>query len=156
MSTKVKVVRAHHRALLNPCDEVTQVGRQVQPLLPRMYQAMKKNNGIGLAANQLGESLAVFITDIPGDHIRVYVNPEIIWQSDEKVDSEEGCLSLPRKTIRAKRNRHVAVRAENMKGVEFVLDTRDSIYNDDVSLWLSVCIQHEMDHINGIDLREYT
>lgn len=155
MKKDLKLVEFDDNILLEPCSPLTDIKSQARTLLPRLYQSMIGNRGIIITANQLGESLAMFVTNIPGDHIRIFINPEIVETSAQEMASQESCISMPGQTLRTKRKRHVVIRAFNMSGEEFTLDTADSMYPTNVSIKLSACIQHAMDHLRGIDMREY-
>ena len=97
--------------------------------------------GIGLAATQVDVHLRVIVIDISEtrDQLRVFVNPELITVSGE-ADIEEGCLSVPGVFEKVRRAERVTVRALDAEGVPFTLDA-DGL--------LAVCIQHEMDHLEG-------
>ena len=74
---------------------VPKVDRNIQELVQGMFEAMEKGNGLGLAAPQVGELKRVFVTHVPDDDLRVFINPEILATSEEQVPYEEGCLSIP-------------------------------------------------------------
>jgi peptide deformylase len=90
----------------------------------------------------------VIVIDISESHdaLQVFINPEIVWSSDERLLSEEGCLSVPGIYDKVERPDHVRVRALNEKGESFELDATGL---------LAVCIQHEMDHLMGRVFVEY-
>ena len=97
--------------------------------------------GIGLAATQVDVHLRVIIIDISEtrDRLRVFVNPELTAVSGE-ADIEEGCLSVPGVFEKVRRAERVTVRALDAEGVPFTLEAEGL---------LAVCIQHEMDHLEG-------
>jgi peptide deformylase len=97
--------------------------------------------GIGLAATQVDVHKRVIVIDVSKDRDQplVFINPEILSRSGEEV-SEEGCLSVPDNFAEVKRSSNVRVRARDRNGEVFERDY------DDV---LAVCIQHEMDHLEG-------
>jgi peptide deformylase len=72
--------------------------------------------------------------------LRVFVNPEILWASDELVSCEEGCLSVPGVYDQVRRPARVRLRAQDVQGAAFELDCDGA---------LAVCVQHEIDHLNG-------
>jgi peptide deformylase len=120
---------------------VPRVDDQVRALVKDMAETMYAAPGIGLAATQVDVHLRIIVIDISEtrDQLRTFINPEIIEQSGE-AESEEGCLSVPgiyEKVIRAQR---VKVRALNANGDAFTLEAEDL---------LAICIQHEMDHLEG-------
>ena len=97
--------------------------------------------GVGLAATQVDVHLRVIVIDVSDTHdqLRVFVNPEIVAASGQS-DCEEGCLSVPGVYEKVMRAERVTVRALDAEGREFDLDA-DGL--------LAVCIQHEMDHLEG-------
>ena len=109
-----------------------------------MYEAP----GVGLAASQVDvheQLLVIDISDTKSD-LRVFINPEILWSSDEKEIYDEGCLSVPGVYDGVERPARVKVRAFNADGTPFEIDA-DGL--------MAVCIQHEMDHLKGKVFVEY-
>ena len=124
--------------------EVTAVDTSIRDLADEMLQIMREEDGVGLAAPQVGASVRMFVTAAQeGESApeRVYVNPVIVSCAGALDASEEGCLSLPgiRGTIR--RPPVVTVRATGIDGEEFTLTS---------SGLLARCWQHEIDHLDGI------
>jgi len=113
----------------------------VHMLIEQMFESMRTNKGIGLAAVQVGSLYRLFITEIGEDRPRVFVNPEILETSLEQVAFEEGCLSIPGVEADVVRPQRVRVQAWNEKGRPFSLDAEDM---------LARVIQHEYDHLNGV------
>jgi len=109
-------------------------------LILNMFETMTENNGLGLAAPQIGQSLQL-CTIKYGDEEFVLINPKIISHSWRKEVCEEGCLSFPEKFIQVKRPRKVTVKALDRAGKIFKL-TAEGL--------LSKALQHEIDHLNGI------
>lgn len=121
---------------------------ELKILLDNMFETMYDSNGIGLAAPQIGLSIRLFIVDgteiediNPPDFKKVFINPQIIEEFDEKWDYEEGCLSIPH--IRADVNRHSKVKI-TYQDENFVEHTE--VYDG----MAARIIQHEYDHIEGI------
>jgi|APSaa5957512493_1039668.scaffolds.fasta_scaffold56053_1 peptide deformylase len=113
-------------------------------LAQRMVEFMKKSNGIGLAAPQLGISARVFVmqTDfITGGLPMQCFNPRIVSHSEQLIQIEEGCLSFPGESMNIKRPAQIEVEYHNHKG-ELIK----------AILWgiKSICFQHELDHLDGI------
>ena len=106
-----------------------------------MVGFMHTKKGIGLAAPQIGIPLRFFVTDVPGDKPRLFINPEISFRSEEKESALEGCLSLPGKSASVKRAKKIHVAATDLKGRKFLLCCGGL---------LARCIQHEYDHLDGI------
>jgi peptide deformylase len=110
-------------------------------LTREMFGALSEAKGVGLAAVQIGELVRVFITQVPKDTPRVFVNPEILETSIEQAVIEEGCLSIPGVNADVKRPAFVKVQAFNEKGRPFILDA-DGL--------LARVVQHELDHLDGV------
>ncbi|MCI7479410.1 peptide deformylase [[Pasteurella] aerogenes] len=112
-----------------------------------MFDTMYQEEGIGLAATQVDVHQRIITIDIEGDKQNqlVLINPEII-ESCGETGIEEGCLSLPGLRALVPRKEKVTVKALNRKGEEFVLQAEDL---------LAICIQHEIDHLNGIVFADY-
>lgn len=123
---------------------VKNVDDDIRRLVDDMAETMYDAPGVGLAANQVGALLRVFVIDISSDDepssLRVFINPEIIETSGTLV-WEEGCLSFPGVTEEIRRAEHVRVRALDRDGKPFELEA-DGL--------LAVAIQHENDHLNGV------
>jgi peptide deformylase len=110
-----------------------------------MLETMYAAPGIGLAAIQVGEPLRVIVMDLAreGEEPRPqhFINPEILWSSEETAPYEEGCLSVPEIYDEVERPARVKLRYLNYQGDE-VTEDAEGLY--------AVCIQHEMDHLNGV------
>jgi peptide deformylase len=120
---------------------VPHVDDKIRKLIKGMSDAMYVAPGVGLAATQVDVHLRVIVIDISATHdqLKVFVNPEIVAASGQS-DCEEGCLSVPGVYEKVMRAERVTVRALDAEGREFTLET-DGL--------LAVCIQHEMDHLEG-------
>jgi peptide deformylase len=114
-------------------------------LVADMFEAMYKAPGIGLAAIQIGVPLRVITIDLAKTDApkapRVFVNPEIVWASEEVGTYEEGCLSIPEYYEEVERPARVRVRHLDEAG------TPREIEADGL---LATCLQHEIDHLNGV------
>ena len=124
---------------------VKAVDDDVRALMDDMLESMHVAHGIGLAAPPVGDSRRVIVVDISraeeeSDPIRM-ANPELLWVSDEKGNHEEGCLSLPEQYAEVERPESIRVRYLDRSGEEQELDATGM---------LATCIQHEMDHLDGI------
>ena len=111
-----------------------------------MIDSMKENKGIGLAAPQIGDNRRIFVCSIDDKDPLVFINPEIIETSLETSVYEEGCLSLPGIYADVERPERVKVQAWNIKGRPFKVE---------VEGLLATCIQHELDHLNGVLFVDY-
>ena len=114
----------------------------VKTLVKNMFETMYDAPGIGLAATQIDHHHRIIVIDTSEDKSQplCLINPEII-EKDGEIDWEEGCLSVPDYYQCVKRANHVKVRALNEQGKEFEIEADEL---------LGVCIQHEIDHLNGI------
>jgi peptide deformylase len=114
-------------------------------LMDDMLETMYDAPGIGLAAIQIGEPLRIIVMDLAREGEppapRYFVNPEILWQSDELFTYEEGCLSVPDVYDDVERPARVKLRYLNYRG-EQIEEDAEGLY--------AVCIQHEMDHLEGV------
>src|SRR3954464_8141938 len=107
-----------------------------------MAETMYEAPGIGLAASQVDVHEQVVVIDITEEKnaLVAYINPEILWASDDKQVYDEGCLSVPGIYDGVERSSKVKVRAFDVKGQPFEVDAEGL---------LAACIQHEMDHLKG-------
>jgi peptide deformylase len=127
---------------------VTEFGARLDKLVADMAETMYDAPGVGLAASQVDVHERLVVIDITEtkDELRVFINPEITWASEEKQVYDEGCLSVPGIYDGVERPARVKVRALDQKGEPFELEA-DGL--------LAVCIQHEMDHLMGKVFVEY-
>ena len=126
---------------------VAAVNEEIRRLVKDMADTMYAAPGVGLAAPQVDAHRRVIIIDIsePRDQLRVFINPEIVARSGVS-DCEEGCLSVPGIFEKVTRAERITVRALDVQGTPFELNA-DGL--------LAVCIQHEIDHLEGIVFVEY-
>lgn len=128
--------RLHKRAA-----RVATVSDGIRKLIKDMADTMYAAPGIGLAATQVDVHVRVIVIDVSEKHdqLQVFINPEIVAASGD-ADMEEGCLSVPGVYEKVRRAERVTVRALDAAGEPFVLEAEGL---------LAVCIQHEMDHLEG-------
>lgn len=123
---------------------VDKVDAEIRQLMDDMMETMHGANGIGLAAPQVGVKKRVLVMDIAKEDEEpnpiFMANPEIVWASDEDETHEEGCLSLPEQFAEVVRPKAVRVR---------YLDHENEIREMDATGMLAICVQHEMDHLEG-------
>ncbi len=121
---------------------VEQVNDEVRKMVKDMFETMYDAPGIGLAATQIDHHQRIIVIDLSEEKNQplCLINPEII-EKDGEIDWEEGCLSVPDYYQCVKRANHIKVRALNEQGESFELEADEL---------LGVCIQHEIDHLNGI------
>jgi len=120
-------------------EEVKEINEEVRRLIRDMFEIMYKNQGVGLAAPQIGVLKRIAVVDI-GSGPQVFLNPKILKKKGKEI-SEEGCLSVPGVFLRIKRAKEIEVEALNEEGESFRLRATDL---------LSRCLQQEIDHLNGI------
>jgi len=126
-------------------EPVKHVDAGVRKLIDDMFETMYKAPGIGLAAIQVGVAKRVVTMDLSkkedNHEPQVFINPEIVWQSDETAKYEEGCLSIPEYYEEVERPARVKVK---------YLDLDGKAHETEVKGLLATCLQHEIDHINGV------
>ena len=124
---------------------VAKVDDELRALMDDMLETMYDAPGIGLAAIQIGVPKRVIVMDLAGPDEekapRYFVNPEILWSSDETAPYEEGCLSIPEIYDEVERPARVKLKYLNYQGEEVIEDAEGLV---------AVCIQHEMDHLEGV------
>lgn len=127
-----------------PCAEVTEFGPDLARLVEDMYATMYAARGVGLAANQIGHDLRVFVYDCPDDeerrHLGHVVNPRLVDADGEVLHGPEGCLSLPGLEARTPRFDRAVVAGVTVRGEPVrVCGTG----------FFARCLQHECDHLGG-------
>ena len=140
-----------HPVLKQKCEEVTRFDAELHTFLDDMAETMNDADGIGLAANQVGVSLRVFLMDVPTNRgsgekevkttgrIEV-INPKIVGQRGE-MKYEEGCLSFPGMSEFVTRAAEIDLEYQDRTGATHKLAAKGLV---------AVCIQHELDHLNGV------
>ncbi len=127
-------------ALRVKTEEVKEINPEIITILNDMVETMQEANGVGLAAPQVGINKRMFVLDIGDGIIRKVINPRIEY-SEETIECEEGCLSIPGIYKTVKRAKTVKVEYTNEKNEKIV---------EEVSELLSRAFQHENDHLDGI------
>lgn len=135
------------RQISKPVDTFDQ---GLKTLVADMFETMYAAPGIGLAAVQVGEPVRLLVIDLqepqeeggePVRDPRVFVNPEILWTSDQEVPYTEGCLSVPEQYAEVMRPDRIRARWQDVDGKDV---------EQEIDGLLAVCLQHEMDHLNGV------
>jgi peptide deformylase len=146
--SKLNILRYPDPRLHTVAKPVAQVDERIRTLVGDMLETMYAADGVGLAATQVDvhERVIVMDTSDTRDHPIVLINPELIARSEEMSLSDEGCLSVPTIYDKVPRHARVTVRALDRDGESFELEAEGL---------LSVCIQHEMDHLVGKVFVEY-
>jgi peptide deformylase len=124
---------------------VARIDSATRALVEDMFETMYDAPGIGLAAIQIGEAKRIVTMDLAKKDEpkapRVFINPELVGKSDDKKTHEEGCLSIPEYYEEVERPASVKIRYLDLDGKEHEIDA-DGL--------LATCIQHEVDHLNGV------
>lgn len=130
--------------LAQKAEHISEITDEVRRLAHDMAETMYANDGIGLAAPQVGESCRLIVVDVSGpkvrDDLRVIVNP-VIESREGTVESEEGCLSVSNYRSNVCRAERVRVTGQDLQGNEVDIEA------DDI---LAICLQHEIDHLDGV------
>jgi peptide deformylase len=143
----VEVPDPRLRQISSPVEEVTD---EIRELVSDMVETMYAAPGIGLAAIQVGVAKRILVIDLQepeeegGEPVKdphVFINPEIVTHSDEEVPYTEGCLSVPDQFAEVDRPDKIRARW---------LDLDGKLQEQDIDGLLAVCLQHEMDHLNGV------
>lgn len=123
---------------------------ELRALVADMFETMYVAPGIGLAAVQVGVPIRLLVIDLqepeeedgePVRDPRVFINPEILWHSDTEVPYTEGCLSVPEQYAEVMRPDRIRATWRDEKG---------GTYEEQIEGLLAVCLQHEMDHLDGV------
>lgn len=127
---------------------VKQVDDKIKTLITDMIETMYDAEGIGLAASQVDEHLQLIVMDLSEnkDTPMVFINPKVTPLVEEKQPYEEGCLSVPEVYDKVERPNKVRIEA---------LDENGDVIDKEAEGLLAVCIQHEMDHLNGVIFVDY-
>ena len=143
----LKILKFPNEELRTKAKPVNNINTDIKRLVKDMFNIMYDNDGVGLAATQVGKHLRIFVVDISKDLNQplCFINPQITTTEGEYTD-EEGCLSVPEFTAQIKRFKTVTVTALDQQGKEFRLEATGL---------LAKCIQHETDHLNGILFIDY-
>ncbi len=144
------ILVAPHPVLKQKAKPVEKVDARIAKLMDDMVETMYAAKGIGLAAPQIGVLERVIVVDVhekdeEPNPIRL-ANPEIVWKSDETSVCEEGCLSVPEQYAEVTRPASVRVR---------YLDENNETRELEADGMLATCIQHEIDHLNGVLFVDY-
>jgi peptide deformylase len=123
---------------------ITCIDGDLKTLADEMVVTMRHENGVGLAATQIGRTQKIAVIDPTGGEAEPYIliNPEIVYASPDTVTEDEGCLSVPTIWHPIKRYKRVSVKALDLDGKEYMIEDADGR--------LARAIQHEVDHLNGI------
>jgi peptide deformylase len=149
----LKLIEAPHPVLKQRAQDVPAVSEPIRTLMDNMLSLMYQAEGIGLAAPQVGISQRIIVMDMNAGHEDnaaltplQMVNPEIVWASPETSSCKEGCLSLPGCEVEIVRPATIKVHYIDKQNTPVVLEATGL---------LATCIQHEIDHLNGVLMIDY-
>jgi peptide deformylase len=125
--------------LRKKAKEVSQIDENVLSIIRDMFEVMYAEDGVGLAAPQVGVSLRIIVMD--DGKPRAMINPKIVYRSEEKIVAEEGCLSVPEIFENVERSKEVIVRYKDESGAE---------HEEKFVDYSARIVQHEYDHLDGI------
>ncbi len=134
----LKIVKYPDSVLRKKCKEVEEITPEVKKLIEDMAKTMGKNNGVGLAAPQVGILKRIIVFETP-DGPKGFINPKILKKQKETEIMEEGCLSFPGLFLKIKRAKEIEIEALDENGGKIK-----------VQGFLARVLQHEIDHLDGI------
>ncbi|MCI5060658.1 MAG: peptide deformylase [Alphaproteobacteria bacterium] len=175
MSDVYEIIKVPDPVLKQSAQAIENISADIQTQAQKMVDTMYYGAGIGLAANQVNILNRIFVMDVPegawrhGPEIdgvltieagyrsgeaeegrirapRVFINPEVVWESEQKSVYEEGCLSIPLQYAEVIRPAQVRVKFQDLKG---------DMHEEEFDGLDSHCVQHEIDHLNGVLFFDY-
>ena len=135
-----RILHYGEEPLRQESQPIKEIDDEIRELVKDMFETMYKNNGVGLAAPQVGVNLALFVVDTGNDQPLIFINPEISKGSGKEV-MDEGCLSFPGMREKVERALKVTARATGLDGRQFEIKAEGL---------LARAIQHELDHLEGV------
>ncbi|MEW6997522.1 peptide deformylase [Colwelliaceae bacterium BS250] len=146
--TILNVLRFPDERLRTIAKPVTSITEETKKIVADMFETMYDENGVGLAATQINIHQRIVVIDVSEDKENplVLINPKITHKSGDIMINEEGCLSVPGCYAKVDRNTEVTLEALDLDGNEYSLDAQEL---------LAICIQHELDHLNGVLFVDY-
>jgi peptide deformylase len=145
-----EIIKLPDKRLRLVSEPVKHVDAGIRKLVDDMFETMYEAPGIGLAAIQLGIAKRVITMDLSkkedNHEPRVFIDPEVIWKSDETAKYEEGCLSIPDYYEEVERPAEVKVKYLGLDGKTHEIKAKGLF---------STCLQHEIDHVNGVLFIDY-
>jgi peptide deformylase len=135
-----RIVMLGEPVLRQKAKKIHHFDASTQRLVDDLMDTLGEAHGVGLAAPQIGVPLRAFVSNVE-DKWRVLINPEIIAASDDQIEADEGCLSIPGWWGPVKRHAKVTVRALNQKGKPIKVKAEELEAR---------CFQHEIDHLDGV------
>lgn len=154
----LNVLVAPHKTLSTKAEPVAVINDEVKTLVKDMLETMSEDRGIGLAANQVGVLKRIIVMNVGDDNSLTEVpepiaeqsycliNPEVVWESEEKSLFEEGCLSVPGQGVLIERSVELKLKFLDIDGKEQLKHFKGL---------QARCVLHELDHLNGIIMLDY-
>lgn len=142
----MEILTHPNKILKKKAKRVDKIDDKIRNIAANMVNIMQQQNGVGLAGNQVGLLKRIIIV-MHNNEPKVMINPEIIFQSDEQVEIEEGCLSFPEEYHKITRPSSVTVKYRNLSGHP-MLETHTDL--------TARIILHEIDHLDGVVFTEKT
>lgn len=145
----MEIKKEPEKILRKKLKNVEKITPEIKALVLDMKKTMEESHGVGLAANQAGQDLALFVIDtkLAEDNTApdVYINPEITEFSKDQTEMEEGCLSIPDYWQQIKRAKKIKIKALDVNGKKIKIKARG---------FLARVLQHEYDHLRGILIKD--
>jgi len=141
---KLKIIKYGHPVLRQKAALVTEINDEIRSIIKDMNETLSAENGVGLAAPQVGISKRIFIVDLTKadqDKKVVLLNPKIIFRSAKTSVSEEGCLSIPDVWGPVRRSDQIKIKGELLNGRSLIIEA-EGLFGR--------ALQHEFDHLNGV------
>ena len=139
------IITLPDKRLRRVSEPVGKITADIKKLVEAMFESMYEAPGIGLAAVQLGELKRVVTMDLSKKegppNPQVFINPEIVWKSEEQATYEEGCLSIPEIHEDVERPARIKLKYLDIEGKQHEVNAEGLF---------ATCIQHEVDHLNGV------
>jgi len=135
------ILRFPDPLLRQPAGPVTAFDDALRNLAEDLFESMAAAPGIGMTAPHIGVLQRVVVLALPGDTKRIYVNPEILWRSEETVRHEEGSVSMPGVGDTVERPARIRLRWQDLDGAP---------QSGEADGFLAICLQHEIDQLDGV------
>jgi peptide deformylase len=142
-----KIVMYPNDILTNPTKEVDL--ETAQKIAVDLFHTLNSEGGLGLSANQIGENKSVCVVNVTDPFF--LLNPKIVKKKKEIV-YREGCLSIPDKMVKTNRYEKIWVEADNVDDTMIFGPEKSNQVDNDLLVLESVCVQHEIDHLNGLTI----
>lgn len=140
--TRLKILAYPDPLLNEPCRPVTVFDDELRTLANDLLETMRAAPGVGITAAHVGTLLRLTVIELsPEDGVRIHVNPEVLVSSEETMRHTEGSVSMPGFTDEVERPRQIRFRYQDLDG---------ATHEEDAEGFLAICIQHEIDQLDGI------